>query len=88
MTLQTVRDFLDSLAQGRVGMHVARDLFRRQFGRTSQGQLGQQFGDIMSDHMRAQDLAIFLVTDNFDKSASVAHAPRLWHWLGRGNLAT
>ena len=58
-------------------MHVAGDLGRGQFHHVRQRQFGQQFGHFGADHVRAQNLAVFLVHHDLDPAGIIAQPERL-----------
>ncbi len=60
--------FHDRFAEGRVGVHVAGDLFRRDVHPLCQGQFRQQFGHLGADHVGAEQLAALRIAEQLDES--------------------
>jgi hypothetical protein len=66
-----VRHLLQCLRQGGVGVDVAGDLGGCQVPLLGEGQLGQQLGDIGSDHVCAEDFTLLRVGDQLHESGRV-----------------
>ncbi len=72
MSFGAFRGFHDRFTQGRVRVDVARNFGGGQLHALGQGQLGQQFGNIRTNHVRAQDFSILRLDDDFDKAGIIS----------------
>ena len=66
-------------------MDVAGDLVRSQFHHVSQSQLGKQLGHFGTDHVGAENLAIFFIYDDLDKARRNRPVPSAlpFGWKGK-----
>jgi hypothetical protein len=69
-----VKRFLQRFRQRRVGVDVADQFLDGQIPALGQGQLGQQLGDLGADQVRAEQLPVGRIGDDFGESGGIAVA--------------
>jgi len=71
MSFKPVRRLFDRFAQRRVRMDITCNFFGSQLCEACQRQFGQQFSDVGSDQVCAQQFAILLIADQLDEPARI-----------------
>ncbi len=71
MAGEAVDRFLQCLTERGVGVDVACQLVDREVPLLGQGQLGQQFRNVRSDEVPAEQFAVLLVGDQLDETGRV-----------------
>ena len=71
---QAVKRFLQCFRQCRVGVDIADQFLDGQIPALGQGELGQQLGDVGADQVRAEQLSVRAISDDFGESGGITVA--------------